>query len=212
MRQLRSFFSLVIMMTAIFSSFTSSALVNMDTESIDLALRYGMIHQKQGFISLLGPNWIESGEGSLLNVYSPFMLLATRAAKGGFPTEPGPDDIAAARKKYTRMIHEFTDPERPPKIKFAVSFLGDQPEFAVKTKAHIEGYAHGRAVLLTPDREFHQSSHSVKPSAGIPGKYEAVNSYYFAFPSVAALTKYELILETPNQPAVHFHINNQSIY
>jgi hypothetical protein len=188
------------------------ALVVMDTESVTMALRYGMMNQHKGLATLLGSNWMEGPDGVLLNIYTPFMLLATKAARGGHSSEPTEEDLAKARKQCNRMIHGFTDANAPQRVKFAVSFLGDSPTFAVKTTAVLRGVTHGREVLLKPTLQYRQPSSTVKPSEADPSRYEAVNSYYFTLSDVAQFDQYEFVLTLPSGQTVPFAINNQSIY
>lgn len=62
---------------------SAQALIKMDAEGINLALKYGMQNSGMGLYSILGGNWIEGPGGALLNIYTPFMMLATEAARGG---------------------------------------------------------------------------------------------------------------------------------
>jgi hypothetical protein len=195
---------------ALFAS-PAVALVRMDRESIDMALKYGIKHQGSTFQELLGPNWIEGPDGILVNVYTPFMLLASRAAKGGFPIEPSDTDLQAARTKYARTIRDFGDEAHPPNVKFALSLQVNSPYEAAYTKAFVEGYAKGRLLRLKPTRSYPQPSATLLQQGNKP-VYDAISSYYFSFPEVAEMETFDLVLEPKDKPPIRIPVNNQSIY
>jgi hypothetical protein len=188
------------------------ALITMDAESVTMALRYGMTNQNKGIAGLLGSNWMEGPDGMLLNIYTPFMLLATKAARGGYPTAPSEDDLTAARKQYARMIQGLTDTQETQRVKFAISFLGEQPTFAVNTTAVIKGIADGREITLKPSRQLRQPSATVKPSEADSSRYEAVNSYYFNQKDLARFESYQFIVTLPSGQPATFSISNSQIY
>jgi hypothetical protein len=188
------------------------ALIRMDNESVEMALRYGMMNQNNGYTGLLGNNWIEGQEGALLNVYSPFMLLATRASKANFPVQPTEADIKKAKNKFASTISHYTDAAETQRIKFAVSFFGNDAYFAVKSTARLVGVAEGREVILKPSKEYRQPSLTVKPSEIIRGKFEAVNSYYFNFEDVVKFDHYELVVTPPDGQPLYFKLDNQQLY
>jgi hypothetical protein len=190
----------------------AKSLVRMDNQSIDLALKYGMQNQNMGFSTLLGPNWIEGPKGMLVNVYSPFMLIAARAAQSGLPEAPTDKDIAMARNKLGKYIRDFRDPQIRHKIKFSVSFYGDTPDFGSKTSVYIEGFGRGKSFKLTPVKEIRDLKANLVNPQVASQKYEAYNAYYFDFDAIAVLEEYTLVVEQPGQSPVEFRIQNNVIY
>ena len=203
----------LVLSTLLVCSNPVQALVRMDTESTSMALKYGMTNQNNGLYGVLGSNWMEGPDGALLNIYTPFMLLATKVSKAGYPTQPTEDDLKRARQQFKREITGYTDTQDKQRVKFALSFYGDAPTFAVNTTARIEAVSEGRSIILKPTRQFRQPSMSVKPSQNYTGKYEAVNSYYFFLDDLIKLETYDLVLTTIGQAEpIRFHISNQQIY
>jgi hypothetical protein len=129
------------------------ALLDMNTKSINAALVYGMKNQKIGLSNLLGANWVENADGALLNVYSPFMMLATKASKAHLALLPAPSDLAKARKRFARDIAFYSDSRNRIMVKFSVSFYGDSPSFAKQYSARIVGVGRGRHFDLKPEKQ-----------------------------------------------------------
>lgn len=189
------------------------ALLKMDRKSIDAALVYGMKNQKSGLYNLLGTNWIEGEGGALLNVYSPFMMLAGKAAKGGYPSRPTKSDLDKARARFGKEVAFYSDPKNKVQVKFAVSFYGNTPDFAKSYTARIHGIGRGKEFDLKPAKQLLDQiadpiSNPTKGSAA----YEAVNSYYFNFADIEDLQEYQLVLESPKAPPLTFRINNERLY
>lgn len=187
-------------------------IIPMDKQSIDAALVYGMKNQRASLSTLLGPNWIENEDGALLNIYTPFMVLATKATKGGFPSRPTKSDLQAARKKYGKHVAFYSDPQNRLEVKFAVSFYGNSPSFAKSYEARIEGFGRGKEFNLKPVKRYlDQIADPVKNGLS-QGQFEAVNSYYFSFKDIANLEEFKLIMESPNGPPVSFRIRTAQLY
>jgi hypothetical protein len=189
----------------------------MDAESIDLALRYGLQNRGLGYSALLGNNWMEGPDGMLLNIYTPFMLLAAQAAKT--PEEETPLDatddarIEAARSYSRRIIREVKNKANRLNVKFSLAFYGPSPTFANETSAWIEGFGRGRAVRLQPVRDARQEKARQVPGGAGASAFEAINAYYFPFDDLAELGTYTLFVRLPHQPEpVAFVIKNDSIY
>jgi hypothetical protein len=193
------------------------ALIKMDSEGINLALKYGMQNSGLGLYALLGPNWVEGSGGALLNIYSPFMMLASKAARGGYPVNPSKDDIKNARKRYHKVIRGFTDVRVPPTVKFSVSLLGSRPDFAKYYDATIEGVGRGKHFKLRPTRSARQSIAQEVPNANAK-PFEAINAYYFNFDDVANMDEFSLILNfrqeagNPAAEPIVFRIRKDRIY
>lgn len=190
---------------------TANALVKIDKQSIDLALKYGIQNQGMGYQTLLGNNWIEGPEGMLLNVYTPFMMLASKGYQSGLPADPTTEDLKKAKGQCGSLIRYLTDPLNRIDAKFAVSMYGDDPAFAGDYKAIIEGVGRGREFRLKPVRQFLQKVATKDAEASVR-PYEAINSYYFNFADLQMLDDYRLILRRSDGTESVFHIRNDKIY
>jgi len=180
--------------------------------SVDAALVYGMRHSKLNLATVLGDNWIEGENGSLLNVYSPFMMLATKAAKAGFSSKPSKSDLEAARKRFARDVKFYSDPQNKFYVKFAVAFYGDSPEFAKRYSARIVGFGRGKEFNIKTERQnLDQVADAVENASG-PGSYEAINSYYFPFSDLQNLDEFRLELTSPDGPPLSFNMRGERLY
>jgi hypothetical protein len=131
----------------------SFAVIDMSTKAVNAALVYGMKNQKLGISNLLGANWVENADGALLNVYTPFMMLATKASRAKLPQNPAPSDLDRARKHFARDVAFYSDPNNRIMVKFSVSFYGDSPSFAKYYSARIEGIGRGQNYTLKPEKQ-----------------------------------------------------------
>jgi hypothetical protein len=204
--------SLAVMLGLAGFSLPAWGIIPMDKQSIDAALVYGMKNQKASLSTLLGPNWIENEDGALLNVYTPFMVLATKASKGGFPSNPAKSDLQAARKKYGKYVAFYGDPKNRLEVKFAVSFYGNSPSFAKSYEARIEGFGRGKEFNLKPVKRYLDQIADPVKNGLTQGQYEAVNSYYFNFKDIANLEEFKLIMESPTGPPISFRIRTAQLY
>lgn len=175
------------------------ALTRMDAAGVNKALRYGMTQSGMGLMTLLGGNWQEGQEGTLLNIYTPFMVLAAKAARGGYPNSPTDDDVKNARKRYAKTIATIQDLKNPALVKFSVALTGEASDFAGFLKARIEGTGRGRTFLLRPTRQLPQKVATPVPNATIR-PYEAINAYYFPLDTLMNMDAFRLILEDPRTP------------
>lgn len=184
------------------------ALVKVTSENVNLAVKYGIKNKAFGLNGILGPNWVEGQDGTLLNIYSPFMLVATQASKTSVE-ETSPEAIKKARKSQnlTRIISSVTDPHEFQRVKFSVSLMGNSPTFAKEVKARVEGLGRGKTATITPIKVIYDQL--ADQSSG--GYYEAINSYYFSFDELVNLENFQLILEGPGTSQI-FHIDNREIY
>lgn len=196
----------------ILSALSASAIIKLDRKSLDAAMVYGMKNQKLGIAGILGPNWIENQDGALLNVYTPFMILATKTAHGNFPSRPAPSDLKTARKKYAKYVAFYGDPQNRLQVKFAVSFYGNSPSFAKGYEAHIEGFGRGKEFNLKPVKRFLDQIADPIQNGLTQGQYEAVNSYYFSFNDIAAMEEFKLVMESPSGPPVSFRVRTEQLY
>jgi len=182
------------------------ALVKVTTENVNQAIKYGIKNKAYGLSGVLGANWIEGQDGSLLNIYSPFMLVATQASKKGVEGTT-PEDIKTVRNRIARIVGYVTDPHETQQVKFSVSLTGPNPDFAKQVKARIEGLGRGKTVQLTPAKVIYDTIADETTTAS----YEAINAYYFNFPDLENLENFQLILDGPGGEKV-FRIDNQEIY
>ena len=177
----------------------ADAMVRMTKEGIYQSLRYGMQNSGLGLYNLLGPNWIEGADGALLNIYTPFMLLASKASRGGFPNDPTADDLKAAKRRYARTIRNFNSIQDKQLVKFSVSMYGDTPNFAYKSIAHIEGIGRGKRFDIQPEKSIRQKYAKEVPGAEYK-PYEAINAYYFKFEQLDNMDDFKLIIENVDNP------------
>jgi hypothetical protein len=188
------------------------ALMKMDSHTVDAALVYGMQNQKMGLSDLLGPNWIEGQNGALLNIYSPFMMLATKAAKAGLSKNPSKSDLEKARKRFGRDVAFYSDTKNRLQVKFALSFYGDSPKFAQDYHAKIVGFGRGKEFELKPAKQIlDQVADPVDGGKG-GAAYEAINSYYFNFSDLENLQEFKLVVESPHGQPLEFRLNNERLY
>jgi hypothetical protein len=125
----------------------------MSTKAVNAALVYGMKNQKIGISNLLGANWVENADGALLNVYTPFMMIATKASRAKLSQNPSPSDLERARKHFARDVAYYSDANNRHMVKFAVSFYGDSPTFAKYYSARIVGIGRGQNYTLKPEKQ-----------------------------------------------------------
>ena len=191
----------------------SLAWVKMDSnEGINAALVFGMRNQHLSMSSLLGDNWIEGENGTLLNVYSPFMMLAAKATKAGFPVKPTKSDLEAARKRFARDVYYLSDTKNRIMVKFAVSFYGDKPDFAKTYFARIVGSGRGKDVTLKPEKQHLDDIADPISNGESSGKYEAINSYYFLMSDLLNVDEFTLYLESPNGAPLAFRMKSDRLY
>lgn len=223
-------FASLLFSVSLLASPSAFALINMDQKSVNAALIYGMKNQKLGLSQLLGANWVENSEGALLNVYSPFMMLATKAARAGLSTRPSASDLEKARKRFGKEVAFYSDSKNRLTVKFAVSFYGDSPDFAKRySTARIVGIGRGKTFELKPTRQLLDQiadpvgqalttteKGSEKTASDAPPRkaalYEAINAYYFQLSDLLDLQEFQLILESPGGPSITFRLNNERLY
>src|SRR5262249_17373970 len=84
--------------------FPALALTQLYDSTINAAVRYGIENQDYGLSAFLGGNWREGENGTLLNIYTPFMDIARATARKNFGDKVTPESLQAARKKMKRDI------------------------------------------------------------------------------------------------------------
>lgn len=189
----------------------ANALVRLDSDAINLAIRYGLKNQHLGLSTILGPNWIEGDEGSLLNIYTPFMLVATQASKKkSLPEDPTPEQVKQCRRKIARIINKLTDPKEPQMVKFSLFLYGHDIDFARRTRAKIIGVGRGQEVVLQPARKILDEIADESPNN--VGMFEGINAYYFKYDDIEPLEKYRLVITRPDGTEFEYSIHNDRIY
>lgn len=188
------------------------ALIKMDSQTVDAALVYGMKNQSLGLSTLLGPNWVEGDNGALLNIYSPFMMIATKAAKAGFSSNPAKSDLEQARKRFRREVAFYSDTKNRFKVKFAINFYGDRPEFAKNYEAKIVGFGRGKEFEIKPAKSTKDEIADAVTGGQSGSAYVAINSYYFNFADLENLSEFTLMLESPSGPPLKFNLKNDRLY
>lgn len=194
------------------------ALVYMDAKGINEAVRYGMERGRYGISELLGPNWKEHADGTLLNIYSPFMLIATQVSKKGYPANPTEKEVAKARKQNARVIRSVTNIRYPQEVKFVLSLYGNNDKFTRTIGCKLEGIGHGKTFSLTPSRRIIDrfASPLDEDENGNATQYEGVNAYYFPMKTLLHLDEYDITFydyaEGSTMEPITFHINNRQIY
>lgn len=191
----------------------AQAMVGMNHETVDKALIYGMQKRKQSLSALLGSNWVEGPDGALLNVYTPFMMLAAQASKLKLSTNPTDEDLKKARDRLRREVSFYRDPKNKQhtRVKFSVSFLGATPLFHKTYKARIVGFGRGKEHDVKAYKTVYDDESRQVATAGT-GAYEAINSYFFRLLDVEDLQEFQLILESPSGPPVVFRLNGAHLY
>lgn len=191
--------SLILFTTLLFTVMpppVSHALVEMDAKGVNQAVRYGMERGRYGISEVLGPNWLEGDRGILLNIYSPFMLVATYVAKRQYPANPTDKEVDEAKKRSGKIIRSVTNPRYPQEVKFVLSFLGNDSKFHRTITAEIKGIGHGKKFTLKPSRKLVPRFADGLPGAvdadGEPTSYEAVNAYYFPIKTMAHLDEFDI--------------------
>jgi hypothetical protein len=200
--------SLTLVTLWLLNTASASALVPMDTpETVNHAIRYGMACHRKGLHKLLGPNWKETPTGTLLNVYTPYMVLAGKAAR----LNPIKGDEATRLKEAKAKLLYLKDPNNKHQVKFAVSMLGNYPAFAQSWEATLEGLGSGRSYALNPKKQLRP----LKANKSRTGRvYEAVLSYYYNVSDVQKLEgDYTLVLRSKTgEEEQRFMLNNENLF
>lgn len=181
-----------LLFSLLMTALPASALLKMETKTINAALVYGMKHQKEGISSILGNNWVENGEGALLNIYSPFMMLATKASRAGLSSRPTSSDLQQARKRFGKEVAFYSDTRNRLTVKFAISFYGPTPDFAKTYYARIEGIGRGKSFEVKPSRQ------ALDQIADPIGK--RTGATYTPLPPVGSTPADNTTVETPTNP------------
>ena len=191
----------------------SEAIVNMaQGENVDLAIRYGVKMQDSGVQALLRGQWREGPDGVLLNVYTPFMVLASKAARSNTPDNPSMAALRKTKKKFQRTITDMRDPHYPPLVKFAVALYGNSLNFgqSVAAEVHAINQNEPRVVKLYKKSRPREATQP-EPKRN-PDLFETVNAYYYKADDLAKFEAFEFIITQPNKPPVKFTFKTAEMY
>lgn len=189
-------------------SFPAMAWIQLSDESINQAIRYGMENQNEGLSTFLGGNWREGADGTLLNIYTPFIEIARSATHRNLPSNPTEDEIVDARKK---MVEDISYIYQHQQAKFSVALYGNSPGFAKEYFARLEGVGKGRSIVLYPDITRPQYAAEKEPDAKL-NPYSAINTYVFKFADVAPLENMTLYLYGKGVPEITFKMRAKDIW
>lgn len=192
-----------------------NAMERMTKEGIDHAIRYGMARGRFGMSDVLGPNWFEKPDGTLLNIYTPFMLLAAKVARGRHPANPTAEELKKARSRYHRTIRTIRNERDPYDVKFVLSIFGDNSKFHRRLSAHIEGIGRGHKFWLAPSKRIIEPyAQPVNGDRKTATEFAAVNAYYFDIRKVENMDELDLIIEDKankdSEPIV-FHVDMNKV-
>ena len=194
---------------------SAHALVLMDVVTINHAIKYGAVKQNSGYQGLLGPNWIVGENGTLLNVYTPYMMLAAKAMRLNLPAELTDADLKQARENLGKELRYLRDDKQTKTTKFMLSFLGEGSTFHKGITAKLVGRGRGRNYEVSPSKSLIPNAASpLAAGASRAASHEAIVSFYFKLADQLKLEgDYQLIVTLPTQadPMV-FTLNNDNLY
>ena len=201
---------------ACLTSLPTPALVLMDTYTINHAIRYGAIKQNSGYQGLLGPNWVLGKDGALLNVYTPYMVLAGKAMRLGLPKELDEATLKEAREKLGKELRYLNDAKEPKSTKMMLSLLGNEAAFHQGIEAKLVGKGRGRVYTLKPTKALVPKVASpLKLGGSAQASHEVVVSFYFKLADQLKLEgDYALVVTLPTAPDDPwvFKLNNDVLH
>jgi hypothetical protein len=169
---------------------------------VNRALTWGIQKQGQGYRTLLENNWQEGPQGSLLNIYSPFMQLALKGYKSNLPIEhPDEKDLSEVRKTCRRLISQTMDKALKTSVRFVMSVSGSTPGFAAGSQAAVEGYRNGVLTIVRPTDRLAPAKATAIPD--MPNDYDAALVFTFKMSDLVGFDKFTLRVTTPN-PAIRW--------
>jgi hypothetical protein len=227
---------LFVAITGLFMTASATrALINLDDESVRIAIKYGLDNKYSTTKTLLGPNWKEGPDGIILTIYSPFIQLATKSKSQNVPGSTD-EDIILVKKRLGRQLNQITTRQE---VRFIVQLVGDEPGFCKDYSARVEQYLEPdenkeeaeetdeakkegkgfwifkkrakKAKKLTPNKEVKQnqaemdSYHPLHP-------YSCVNSYNFNFDRINDFDKFYFILIGPKEEEIKFLVDKNVIF
>jgi len=199
------------LLTFVFGSLSSYALVKIDDNSVDLAIKYGVKMKGYSIENILNTNWVNDGNGRILNIYSPFIQIAIKSTN-----KPTSGDTEEDLKTVKNLLqYDITKIKNKNEIRFLVALYGDSIDFAKKYKAYIVE-ADKISYIKERDKITPKKS-SIQKFADKDGFYpkhpfSAVNCYIFKFDNLFKLKEYYFILVSDNKDEIKYKINNEEIF
>ena len=204
-----SVFSLILLFL---SNVPSYAIIKIDDDSVDLAIKYGLKMKGNSVDYIMGPNWINDGKGRILNVYSPFIQLVMKSQTQGSTLDINED----VKNIKLRLQRDITKIKEKDEIRFIVSIYGDKDDFAQKYKAYIID-ANMISSPSNPNNNIKPKKTSNQKIAEHDGydpkhPYSAINCYIFKFDDLANLKEYYFVLVSDSGDEIKYKINNAEIF
>ena len=207
-----TFYKIIILIaiSILLSPASSYAIIKIDDNSVDLAIKYGLKMKGNSVDYIMGPNWINDGNGRILNVYSPFIQLVMKSQNQG-STDNMQEDIKNIK---IRLEKDITKIKTKNEIRFIVSIYGDKEDFAQKYKAFIVD-----ANLISDSiksqikpKKINNQKIAERDQFDPKHPYSAINCYTFKFNDLANLKDYYFVIVSDNGDQVKYKINNAEIF
>jgi len=209
---------------------TAHALIKLDPDSIKIAIKYGLDNKYSTSKSILGPNWMEGDDGVIINIFSPFIQLATKAKSQNVPGA-SEEDIILVKKRLGKQLNEIQTRQE---IRIIVQLVGDKEDFGKNYEAYIEEFIeknendakdgdkevgfwlfkfkkHKSAAKITPNKEIRQDKAELD-SYNPYHPYSCTNSYNFSFDKVNKLEKFNVVLKGPKDKQIKFLVEKNVIF
>lgn len=203
---------ILVIITFILSVNSSFALIKIDKDSIDLAIKYGLKSKGLDTKDFLDSNWINDGNGRILNIYSPFIQIASKTTN---QTAMGTteEDIKNVKNRLITKINKIMDNNE---VRFLVALYGDSENFAKNYKAYIIDASQSVDASKESKKINPKKSHfqQVAEKDGFVREhpYSAVNCYTFKFDNLFNLKEYYFILKPENGEEIKYYINNEKVF
>jgi len=204
--------SLLTLFAVIYAAIPSYALIKIDDDSIDLAIKYGLKMKGQETRDILGNNWISDSEGRVLTVYSPFIQLVTKSnaqASTGNPDE----DIKNVKNNLSNEIKKISNKNE---VRFIVDLYGDTPDFAKNCTSFIidENEYNSNSKEKNFIKPKKQTAQKIADKDNYDPKhpFSAINLYTYKFDTVSKLKEYYLVIVSSDGKETKFKVNNSQIF
>ncbi|EKE03660.1 MAG: hypothetical protein ACD_20C00172G0013 [uncultured bacterium] len=204
-----SIFALSITLFILSTTF-SFALIKLDEESVDLAIKYGIQSKDMPTKNILSSNWLNDGTGRILNIYSPFIQVALKTTDQN-STGKMEEDIKTIKKRLYSKIDRIKEKNE---VRFLIALYGDTEDFANNYKAQIvdiNEYEGQKKKIIKPKKTNAQKV-AEKDNFFPAHPFSAVNCYIFKFDNLFDLKEYYFILTNETGEEVKYKINNNEIF
>jgi len=189
------------------------AMVPMEMQHVRQAIVYGMEHGGETRHAIMADNWIEGSEGSLLLVYSPFMMIASEVARGNtYDLPPTEKAIKETKAKHWRTIRNFVEGSQPVQVKFTLSCYGTDPAFMKTARAVLTGEGRGQSVVLKPTKTYCQPDGEKLNTGTGQVMYEAMGAFYFPLEKLLALDEMTLTVRFADGRELAFPMRPKHLY